>query len=170
MIKFDPEIREIEQEVINYFVNSILGEGRNVITSTILFYFITRKDLTQKILQELTGFSAGKISQEVNDFMRMNLISISEKSSTGEITYSMESIESEIFNRGINIIKSNLIWEEKFIEILEDLNKNQEVLKKLNGYEKIKSNIEEHLLRFKGFKNLLIKWEELENRLVSGNE
>ena len=143
---------KIETQVINYFVNSILAEGRSEITSTILFYFITRKDLTQKNLKKLTGFSTGKISQEVNDFVKMNLITISDKSPTGEITYSMESIESEIFNRGINIIKSNLAWEKKFLEILEDLNKNQESLKKLNGYDKIKSNIEEHpIQRFQEF-------------------
>lgn len=165
MIRFDPVIEKIESEVIDYFVHSILGEGRSEITSTILFYFVTRKDLTQKKLQKLTGFSAGKISQEVNDFVKMNLITISDKSSTGEITYSMESIESEIFNRGINIIKSNLIWEERFLEILEELNKNQESLKKLNGYEKVKSNIQEHLIRFKGFKNLLKIWEELERKI-----
>jgi len=167
MIKFDPEIKKIETDVIYFFNNSILGEGRSKITSTILFYFITRRDLTQKKLQKLTGFSAGKISQEVNDFVKMNLIKISGKSSTGEITYSMESIESEIFNRGINIIKSNLIWEDKFLEILDDLNKNQENLKKLNGYGKIKSNIEDHLFRFKGYKNLLKLWEELEKKIAN---
>ncbi len=165
MITFSPEIKKIEDEVITHFLNSILSEGRDVITSTILFYFITRKDLTQRELQKLTGFSAGKISQEVNEFVRMNLITILSKSSTGEITYSMESIESEIFNRGINIIKSNLKWEPKLLEIIADLNDNEEQLRKLNGYEKIKLNVEEQLLRFTGYKNLLKMWNVLEQKL-----
>ncbi|MFX1275844.1 MAG: hypothetical protein ACFFBP_05335 [Promethearchaeota archaeon] len=165
MVRFDPEIKKIENEIITYFLNSILGEGRSEITSTILFYFITRKELTQKNLQRLTGISAGKISQEVNDFVRMNLIKILNKSSTGEITYSMESIESEIFNRGINIIKSNLKWENKLLEIKREMEENQEKLHKLNGYEKIRINIEEHLVRFTGYKNLLKVWNEMEIKL-----
>ena len=74
--KFDPEIKKIENEIIKTLLNYTIFSVRGEITSTILFYFITRKNLTQFELQNLTGFSAGKISQELNEFLEFNLIKI----------------------------------------------------------------------------------------------
>ncbi|MHA2391699.1 MAG: hypothetical protein ACXAEX_06995 [Promethearchaeota archaeon] len=160
--KFDPAIKMIESEIIDYLLKSIISSARGKITSTLLFYFITRKNLTQKELHELTGYSAGKISQELANFIDLNLIKIS-KNSKPRI-YSMESIMTETFSRGINLLKTNIKWEPKLLEIKRDLEDNKLLLEKLNGYDKIKKIVEENLFRFSGYKKVINLWEELKKK------
>ncbi len=163
--KFDPEIKKIESEIIENLLNYTIFSVRGKITSTILFYFITRKHLTQSKLQNLTGFSAGKISQELNDFLEFNLIKIFKKSKPW--VYSMESVLVETFSRAINLLRSNLKWEVKFLEMKKEMEVNEEELKKFNGYDKVKDFLEENLRRFVGFKRILKLWEELKKKYES---
>ncbi len=160
--RFDPEIKKIENEIIKKLLNYTVFSVRGEITSKILFYFITRKDLTQSELQNLTGFSTGKISQELNNFLEFDLIKISKKSKPW--IYSMESVVAETFSRAINLLKSNIKWEAKFFEMKKDLEDNRENLQNLNGYTEVKDFIEVNLMRFKGFKVVIKLWEELKNK------
>jgi hypothetical protein len=159
---FDPDIKIIEDEIIEKLLTYTIFSVRGEITSKILFYFITRKDLTQSKLQNLTGFSAGKISQELNNFLEFNLIRISKKSKPW--VYTMDSVVAETFSRAITLLKTNIKWEEKFLEIKNDLDENREELKKLNGYDKIKDFLEVNLMRFVGFKKIINLWEDLKKK------
>ena len=73
--------------------------------------------MTQKNLRELTDLSKGKISQEVNKLIHQNLISIKERSSTGQITYMMDSIETLTNTRALNMIINLLAWGERLGKI-----------------------------------------------------
>jgi len=159
---FDPEITKIETEIISYLLNSTIAAARGEITSKILFYFVTRKDLTQAELQRLTGYSVGKISQELNSFIDLGLIEIYKK--TKPWIYSMDSIVTEMFSRAINLIKINLKWESQFLDIKKELEEDKNELQKFNGYDKINKSIEEYLARFAGFKVVLKLWEELKKK------
>ena len=167
-MKFDPEIKKIESEIIEKLLNYTIFSVRGEITSTILFYFITRKNLTQSELQNLTGFSAGKISQELNNFLEFNLIEISKKSKPW--VYTMESVVTETFSRAINLLKTNLKWELKFLEIKKELEDNRDELQNLNGYDEIKDFIEVNLMRFTGFKGIIKLWEELKIKYEKEND
>ena len=160
--KFDPEIKKIESEIIETLLHFIIFSIRGEITSKILFYFITRKNLTQSKIQSLTGFSAGKISQELKDFMEFNLIKISKKSKPW--VYSMESVPVETLSRAISLLKTNLKWEPRFLEMKKELEENEEELKDLTGYNKVKDFLEVNLDRFTGFKKILKLWEDLKKK------
>jgi hypothetical protein len=156
---FAPEIKKIEDEIIEELMNYTIFSIRGEITSKILFYFITRKNLTQYELQNLTGFSAGKISQELNNFLEFDLIKISKKSKPW--IYSMESVVLETLSRSINLLRTNLKWESKFLEIKLEMEENEKEHKDLNGYDEIKDFLEVNLQRFAGFKRILKLWEDL---------
>jgi len=160
--KFDPEVKKIENEIIETLLKYTVFSIRGEITSKILFYFITRKDLTQSELQYLTGFSAGKISQELNNFLEFNLIKISKKSKPW--VYTMESVVAETLSRAISLLKTNLKWEPKFLEIKKELEDNREELQKLNGYDEVKDFLEVNLMRFAGFKKIIKLWEDLKKK------
>ncbi len=159
---FDPEIKKIERELIENLLNYTIFSVRGEITSKILFYFITRKNLTQSKLHDLTGFSAGKISQELNNFQEFELIKISKKSKPW--VYTMESVVAETFSRAINLLKTNIKWETKFLQIKKELEDNQEKLEKLNGYNEIKDFLEANLKRFVGYKVVIKLWEDLKKK------
>jgi DNA-binding transcriptional regulator GbsR (MarR family) len=160
--KFDPEIKRIEDEIIDFLLKFTIFSVRGEFISKIIFYFITRKDLTQSELQYLTGYSAGKISQELKNLIEFNLIRISKKSKPW--VYTMDSVVADSLSRAISLLKANLKWEPKFLEIKKDLEEEMEELKNLNGYNEIKDFVEVNLLRFLGFKGIINLWEELKQK------
>ena len=159
---FDLEVKVIEKEIIEHLLNYKIFSVRGEITSKILFLFITRKDLTQSDLHHLTGYSAGKISQELNNMLELGLISISRKIKPW--IYTMESVVVETFSRAIALLKRNLKWEPKFLEIKKDLEETKEELQKLNGYQEIQDFLDVNLLRFQGFKGFVRLWEDLKKK------
>ncbi|MFW9970951.1 MAG: MarR family transcriptional regulator, partial [Candidatus Odinarchaeota archaeon] len=90
-IVFDEEVYLIEDDLLNQLAGSPMFSSRDPMFIRILGYFITRKYLTQKKLQRITGLSAGKISEEVNLMAENGLVEIAYISPKGKITYGAES-------------------------------------------------------------------------------
>ena len=55
-----------EQEIIDFILNSVLFVIEEMKYQPIIAYLITRKELTQTELQNLTGLSSGLISEGLN--------------------------------------------------------------------------------------------------------
>ena len=156
------ELEAIENEIIETLQKYPIFSVRDEISNKILFYFIFRRDLTQSDLQQLTGCSAGKISQELNNFLEFDLIRISKRSKPW--IYSMDSIMVETFSRAINLLKTNIEWESKFLEIKKELDENREELEEFNGYNHVKDFIDLNLKRFVGYKHIIELWEKLKKK------
>lgn len=135
--QFDPEIKKIEEDVIQFLVNLPLFMGEKPIYSIIKAYFITREELTQSALKELTGFSSGAISQELNKLIKKDLIKITKTSSKGRKVYSMKSVVSAFITLYTNTFKDIPKWEKELQGIKSELEKHREELKDLNGYNSI---------------------------------
>ena len=135
--EFGDKIAIYENEVINFMIKSPLFFDQDQLLSIIKSYFITRRDLTQKEVRKLTGLSAGKISQELNSLKKMGLIEESNISKTGEITYSMKSIQKSFLRSSVyamsQVSKSGKI----FKKIKNELEKNKDKYKNLIGYKEI---------------------------------
>lgn len=153
-LKFDPQIKGKEDEIIDFFlyesVYSFLEEF-TIITHT---YFITRKILTQERIRELTGLSLGKVSQICNSLINKELVKVIDKKIYEGIIpedlerktiYAMPSILDSFFQSGINSLEKMIKWENKFRVIKENLEKNQEKLKKLRGYREITKAVKNFL-------------------------
>ena len=132
---FAPEIKEIENEIVNFLSTSPIFIGQNPLLKKIKAYFATRKDLTQSQLQELTGYSSGAISQALKELVKTGYIQKSRTSSTGEITYSMESITLAYLTAHMDAIKVSMRLGEDLRMIKADLEYNGKELEELNGYD-----------------------------------
>jgi len=137
MIDKDPILREIEEEVVQNLIDSTLFYSSSPIFRMILGYFITRKTLTQEILKELTGLSAGKISQELNKLHKMGFLERSRKSMTEPYFDTMESIDIAFINDAINVLNTSLEWETRLTQIYQELENNEVKMKDLNGYREV---------------------------------
>ena len=133
---FDPEIRDIEKEIVDFFVTK--GSeftGRHPIVSTVMTYFYIRKNLTQHDLQHLTGYSAGTVSKAVRQLVKMNMITKQTIPGTHKHIYKMESlpiISPSYFLRTENVM------DEKIAELKEmnkTLDNNAEQMKKFATYQ-----------------------------------
>lgn len=160
-ITFSPIIEKMEAEIIDKLMRSPLFSEQRDITSLILCYFFTRKYLTQQNLQELTGFSAGMISKELNKLIKRGAVKIYAKTSMGAIKYSMDSIQASFITIIINSMESRLRWEELFIKIKTELQEGKKALGKQNGYAQIKKVIDFYLSSMPFYKKLLNYWEKV---------
>lgn len=136
-VEFDEEIVEIEKEIINFLITCKLLVKLKPIFIKILSFFITRKTLTQNDLQELTGLSAGTISQEINKMLENEIIEVMKISESGQITYSMNSVPNAFMKFNINMINSILEWENKLDRIKNELEKNKKEFKKFKSFKGI---------------------------------
>jgi len=139
--EFDEKVAEFENDIINFMIKSPLFFDQDHILSIIKSYFVTRRDLTQKEIKKLTGLSAGKISQELNSLIKMGLIEKSNISKTGEITYSMKSIQKSFLTTSLNAISEVSKAGKIYKNIKNELEKGREKYKNLKGYLKISNLI-----------------------------
>ena len=134
---FSDNILKIEREMVEFLSTSPLLYTKDPFLNQIRAYFYTRKDLTQRELQKLTQLSTGKISQVLKTLRKWGLIEKTSVSSTGEYTYSMNSIEratKNYFNKIIDEMTQNKKPLEEVKEVLENEGKR---LKNLRGYDKL---------------------------------
>lgn len=139
-MKIDPidkELTKFEKELIEFMVRSPLFFDQNQIFSMIKSYFITRKYLDQASIRKITGLSAGKVSQELQNLIEMGLIEENKLDNSRKIIYSMKSIQKSFITSALDAIKEITKWQSDLIKIKEELERDKENLQKLRGYNDI---------------------------------
>ncbi len=139
---FDPEIRQIEQEIVEFFAEKSLEFiGRHPIIATVLTYFDIRRRLTQQDLQNLTGFSAGTVSRSVRQLVDMNVITKETIPGTHKHIYRMEKLP---FTSARYFFRTEKLFEEmekELKEMKDTLETHAEEMKGLKGYGKTYTTI-----------------------------
>lgn len=145
-IEFDPEIRQIEQEIVEFFAEKASEyTGRHPIVSMVMSYFYIRRSLTQRDLRKLTGFSAGAISKAVRQLVDMNVITREVIPGTHTHLYKMETLP---FRSPSYFLQTEQTLEKrckKLEEIKETLDVHGGEMRNLEGYQKV-YDIVKHLL------------------------
>jgi len=136
-IKFDQEVYIIEDEIVNQMTALPMFFGRDPVFIRLLTLFMTRKFLTQKMLQRITGLSAGKISEELNLLLEMDLIEKADISKKGKIIYSAESAGLILYKFSKTIINRMIKWKQDLEELKIELEKNKNLLENEKGYNRI---------------------------------
>lgn len=164
--EFDIDIRRIELDIVKFLVDGMVKySGRDPIFANIICYFFTRQVLTQKKLKELTELSAGSISQTLQRFEEMNIISTKYREERYEKIYSMD---------GISFGKSEYLMnlEEKYENLVnrldglkERVENNNQILSTRDNFPKITSLISELTLILKTLPIRLKMFEEQLNKL-----
>ena len=142
---YDLKIRKIEKEIVDYLIQSPLYSTRNEITSRILIYIILRKEVSQNILQDLTGYSSGKISQELNNLVDSGMIIRKKIPGIRKKMYTFESVEQISSTRVKNIIITMLKWEGELAKMKNELETKRSKLEAMNGYNNILNVIDFYL-------------------------
>ncbi len=139
---FDPEIRQIEQQIVEFFAEkSPEFTGRHPIIATVMAYFDIRRSLTQQDLRKLTGFSAGTISKSVRQLVDMNVVTKETIPGTHKHVYRMEKLPftSARYFGGTGKLLEEM--EKELKEMKETLDTHAEEMKDLEGYRKIYTTI-----------------------------
>jgi len=162
---FDLEFEEFEVQIIDFFLSLPILLGKQDIFSKTFGYFITRKKLNQNILRNLTGLSAGKVSEEINKLLDEGIIEISTKTKSGQIIYQMKSIITSLLQITFNILIVYQKWKKRLEEIRSELINEKNRLKNLNGYEEISKTTDVYLNLMPVFENIYELVEEIRRKL-----
>jgi len=165
--EFDNDIKKIEKDIIEFFTYTPMFFGKSEIFSKTFAYFITRGILNQKQLRELTGLSAGKISQEINTLLELGIIEITDTSETGQITYQMKSVILAFLQVSFNVLSEYMKWKTKLESINADLDKQKDNLRKLHGYNEIRKVINIYLNIMPFYEKIFNVILEIRKKLVN---
>jgi len=137
-IEFDPEIRQIEQEIAKFFAEKASEyTGRHPIVSMLMSYFYVRRSLTQRDLRNLTGFSAGAISKAVRQLVDMNMITREMIPGTHTHIYKMETLPFRSPSYFLQTEKTLETSHKELKEIKESLDAHSDEVRGLEGYKKV---------------------------------
>lgn len=116
-IDFDPEIRQIEREIVVFFAEKASEYvGRHPIVATVMAYFYVRRTLTQRDLRALTGFSAGAISKALQQLVDMNMVTREMIPGTHTHLYNMETLP---FRSPRYLLQTEKTLEKQYAELKE---------------------------------------------------
>lgn len=142
---YQQNIRKIEKEIVEYLINSPIYSTRNEITSKILIYIILRREISQNLLKNLTGYSSGKISQELNNLVKSGMIIRKKLPGVRKKLYTFESVEQISTTRIKNIIAVMIKWQNKLDKMKTEMIAKQNKLGTMNGYDNILKVIDFYL-------------------------
>ena len=151
---YSPHVRKIEQEIVEYLVTTPIYSTRTEITTKILLYILLRKEISQNLLKKLTGYSSGKISQELNNLVDSGMIIRKKIPGVRKKVYTFESVEQISITRIKNIIRAMIKWEDKLNKMKNEMITNRSKLGHLKGYDKILKIIKFYLPTIKLYERL----------------
>lgn len=147
-------VRKLEKDIIDYLIQSPLYSTRNEITSRVLLYIILRKEITQSLLKVLTGYSSGKISQELNNLVDSGMIIKKKILGIRKKVYTFESVEQISTTRVKNIIATMIKWQDEIEKMKNEMETKRSKLETMNGYDNIMSVIDFYLPTIKIYEKL----------------
>jgi DNA-binding transcriptional regulator GbsR (MarR family) len=125
-----PQIRAIELEIVKFYTETIPKfNQRNPILSAITAYFLVRRKLTQSELQQLSGYSAGMVSECIRDLLEMKMIT----KETLPKSHTHQYIMKEVPYTSINLLLS---METQFDQVYQDLKSLQLKAESLSEFTK----------------------------------
>ncbi len=141
-------LKSIEQKLINLVLKSELFIIEEIKYHPVIAYLITRKSLTQLELKKLTGLSAGLISEGLNYLKEQGYVDIQKVQGERQRRYTLVSVGYFNFLKFYKRFKNIAHNKFKLERILDELNKKEDELGEINGYNVIKNRVEEFLDQF----------------------
>ena len=119
--QIEDEINKLETKIIDFFINININYGRDPIQAAILSNFYLRRELTQKQLQLLTGYSAGAISQVLNELVNRKIIDEYRPKGRAPFRYFLPNIPEFVARSFMGATELYLENEEKFQKVWDDM-------------------------------------------------
>ena len=114
-------LSQLEHSIVKQFVDSSINLGRDPIQVSVLAHFYLHREPTQKQLQDLTGYSAGAISQALKQVVQTKALQEHKPKARGQIHYTREALPQFIALSILGIIEFFLSYESELLKIQQGL-------------------------------------------------
>lgn len=152
----DPEqkLREIENRLVEIITGMGTLKGRSKRVAEINAYIAIRKEVTQQLLRELTGYSLGSVSSTVQSLEEIGLITKHKDPNSRQYVYKYEESYTEPHSRSMGNVFEYLSQLEKFLTKIEK-KLDQPSFKEKKGYENIRNFVDQMKVLFPAIKRVL---------------
>lgn len=160
-------LREIESELVQIITNMGYLKGRSNKIAEIASYITIRKEVTQRLIRELTGYSLGSVSSTLQSLENMGLVKKQKDPKSREYLYIYDQHYAEPQSRSLGNIFEYFDQLKRFLAGIEE-RLNQPGFKEKNGHDSIKSFVENMKALFEGVGEALSAFAQKQKRNGSG--
>lgn len=135
------KLQKIENKLLDILTNLSFLKGRQPKTSKIIGLIYIHRNITQKKLRELTGYSLGTISTNLQSLERMGIIRKRQETQTREYNYDLDGTIAQPGSRSVTNIYEYFSQQKEFIKQTKT-ELAQPHLSSKKGYENVKDFID----------------------------
>jgi DNA-binding transcriptional regulator GbsR (MarR family) len=162
------DLRAIEQRLADIIADFGYLKGRSAKVTKVLAYIYIRREVTQQLLRELTGYSLGTISTSLQNLEKSSIVSKYTSPDSHRYFYRIDGTLSEVLSRSMTEFPSYLSQMNEFLkEIKTKLNKPS--LSNKQGYKNIRQFLDEMTVLILAYKQVMQKFQTM-NPLASKKE
>ena len=161
-IQINKSLRDIEREIIEFIINCPILRFVKMKEAyfPIIAYFFTRKRLTQDQIKELTGISAGMVSEGLNYMLQEEHIKLMKLKGVRIRYYELSSIAYYNYHQLFKIFKLNSELYTKLDAINSELKANKAELKGINGFSNISKRVKQYLYTKPLIEKLFVSFQD----------
>jgi DNA-binding transcriptional regulator GbsR (MarR family) len=135
------KLQKIENKLLDILTNLSFLKGRQPKTSKIIGLIYLHRNITQKKLRELTGYSLGTISTNLQSLERMGIIRKRQETQTREYNYDLDGTIAQPGSRSVTNIYEYFSQQKEFIKQTKT-ELAQPHFSSKKGYENVKDFID----------------------------
>lgn len=155
----EQKLREIESELVQIITSMGYLKGRSNKIAEIAAYITIRKEVTQRLIRELTGYSLGSVSSTLQFLEKIGLVKKQKDPKSREYLYVYDQSYTEPQSRSLENVFEYFDQLERFLAGIEE-RLNQPGFKEKRGYYSIKSFVENMKALFEGVREALSAFVE----------
>lgn len=154
----EEQFMHIERKLVDIVAGFGYLKGRSAKTSEVLAYVYIRKELTQQLLRELTGFSLGTVSAALRDLEKVGFVSKYPAQNGRGFVYRLAGSPSQVLSRSMSDFQVYMAQISCFLSDVE-VKLSKPSLSKKRGYSQLRRFLDEMNILIPAYQHILQKFQ-----------
>jgi DNA-binding transcriptional regulator GbsR (MarR family) len=154
----EEQFQLIERKLVDIIASFGYLKGRSAKTSEVLAYIYIRQEVTQQLLQELTGFSLGTVSAALQELEKFGVVSKHPIQNVRGNVYRLAGSPSQVLSRSISDFQVYLSQISRFLKEVETKLSKLSLSKK-QGYSQLRRFLDEMNILIPAYQHILQKFQ-----------
>lgn len=156
----DKKLRTVEKRLVDILTNAGYLKGRSLKFSEIVAHIYIHREVTQRLLRELTGYSLGTISTALQALEERGVVHKHSDPDTHEYHYELDGTISQTMFRSVTDFQRYLSQMKEFFRGIE-AKLSRPNLSKKRGYENIRHFLDEMNVLIPAYERVMEKFQAL---------
>ena len=155
----EEKLRLIERKLADIIANFGYLKGRSAKTSDVMAYIYIRREVTQQLLRELTGYSLGTVSAALQDLEKLGVVTKHSSPNSRGYIYRLTGTPSQVLSRSMTGFQGYLSQTSDFLKEVE-AKLSKPSLSKKQGYGDLRRFLDEMNVLIPAYQHILQKFQK----------